>query len=84
MGVHATTVISRCLMVGLLAGLLPAATFGQSAGGPCDEYLLPQRDTIGGKVGPESCRKIETDFRLDNRSLRRFDIGLSGVITVST
>lgn len=78
MSVHATTVISRCLMVGLLAGLLPAATFGQSAGDPCDEYLLPQRDTQGGKVGPESCRKIETDFRLENRSLRRFDIGLSG------
>ena len=71
-------VISRCMMAGFIALLLSTAALGQTAGDSCDEYLPPLRDTAGGMVGPESCRKLETNFRFEGRNLRRFDIGLSG------
>jgi hypothetical protein len=46
----------------------------------CDEMLLPQRVSKGKKVGPTSCRMMETDVTIDARAFRRVDIGLDGAI----
>ena len=47
---------------------------------PCDEFLLAPRDAKGQKVGPSSCRMMETEVTLDGRQLRRVDIGLDGKV----
>lgn len=46
----------------------------------CDEFLLPQRDVSGRKVGPASCHKLETPLTLDGRQYARLDIGLDGTV----
>lgn len=46
----------------------------------CDEWLLPPREAKGHKVGPGSCRMLETDVSLDGRSFQRLDVGLDGKV----
>lgn len=63
------------------AGL--AAAVGGSGvppAGSCDEWLLPQREVNGKKVGPASCMSQETPLSLDSRPFIRLDIGLDGTV----
>jgi hypothetical protein len=46
----------------------------------CDEFLLPQREARGKKVGPQSCLMQETDAAFEGRTLRRLDVGLNGTV----
>lgn len=46
----------------------------------CDEFLLPQRDVRGKKVGPQSCLMQETDATFAGRTFRRLDVGLNGSV----
>jgi hypothetical protein len=46
----------------------------------CDEFLPPAREVRNQKVGPRSCLMQETDVTLDDRRLRRLDIGLDGTV----
>jgi hypothetical protein len=60
---------------------IPGVARAQSAGEkPCDEWLLAPRESRGQKVGPESCRMIETSLTLDNRQLQRVDVGVNGKV----
>lgn len=70
---------SALVAVSLLS--MPAAAgaqdFDQTS---CDEFLLPQREVRGRKVGPESCLMQETDATLGGRTFRRLDVGLNGSV----
>jgi hypothetical protein len=46
----------------------------------CDQWLLPPRESKGTKVGPESCRMLETTVTLGDLALNRIDIGLDGKV----
>ena len=72
----------RCLVGVLLASLslAPSARAQSPAGASCDDFLLPQRDVGGKKVGPASCLKQETPLTLDGRPFARVDIGLDGTV----
>jgi hypothetical protein len=73
------TIAYLFLMAGLLAASQPASAQGIRETS-CDEWLLALRESKGRKVGPESCRALETDVTLDGRRLRRLDIGLDGKV----
>ena len=72
----------RCLVGVLLTSLSLAPSAGaQSPGGAsCDDFLLPQREVGGKKVGPASCLMQETPLTLDGRTFARLDIGLDGTV----
>ena len=56
---------------------VPAA---QNDGTSCDDLLLPPREAKGHKVGPSSCRMIETALTYEGRALKRLDVGLVGTV----
>ena len=47
---------------------------------PCDEWLLAPRESRGQKVGPDSCRMVETSLMLDGRRLHRIEVGVNGKV----
>src|SRR5262245_5802269 len=68
--------IAWCVAVSLFLISMAAAQDAREAS--CDELLPAPRDVKGNKVGPASCRMLQTDTAVGGRPYRRLDIGLSG------
>jgi len=67
------------MAVSVAAAVAPARA-QQAAARACDDWLLPQRDAKGKKVGPQSCMAQEAAVTLDGRPFVRLDIGLDGTV----
>lgn len=72
-----------------VCSITAAAIFGSAtlmtadqggAAAACNEFLLPQRDVSGKKVGPASCQTLETPLTLEGRQYTRLDMGLDGTV----
>ena len=46
----------------------------------CDAFLSSPREAGGRKVGPSSCRHLETTLSLAGRAFTRLDVGLDGTV----
>jgi alpha/beta hydrolase family protein len=72
------------IVVGVMAISVAAAVVPARAqpaeGRACDDWLMPQREAKGKKVGPQSCMAQETALTVDGRPFVRLDIGLDGTV----
>lgn len=75
MGILSRRGVAAVAVLGLFA---PASLPAQDAGASCDAALPPLREVRGQKVGPGSCRLLDSELRLAGRSFRRLDVGLDG------
>lgn len=69
-----------CLSLAVAVVVGSGSPVASAQGGSCDEYLLPQRDVNGKKVGPSSCLSQQTAVTIDGRSYVRLDVGLDGTV----
>ncbi len=60
--------------------ILKAQTNGAARGTACNEFLVPQVEFKGKKLGQSDCRMIETDLDMGTRKFKRLDMGISGTI----
>ena len=68
------------VLVVLVTVAAPFAHAQAPAAATCDDFLLPQREVSGKKVGPTSCLRQETPLTLDGRRFVRLDMGLDGTV----
>src|SRR5262245_52145348 len=72
---------TACLTVllAMIAGDVRAANVSDVKG--CDEYLVPKKKDINGKViGQEVCRMTEIEFEWHGRKFKRLDVGVTGTV----